>query len=95
MDSVSFGQLTVLNWKIMLLYAVWVFPWKGWALWKAARLGHRKWFIAVLVLNTLAILDIFYIFAVAKKAERRAEAGNGPKKEEIAAEKTKENGERT
>ncbi len=47
---------------------LWVLPWKGYAMWHAARLSHKKWFIALLVLNTLAILDIIYIFFVAKKA---------------------------
>lgn len=53
-------------WLVMLL-ALWVLPWKGVALWKASRLGQKKWFIAMLVLNTLAILEIFYIFFIARK----------------------------
>ena len=55
--------------------ALWVLPWKGVALWKAARLSHKKWFIAMLVLNTLAILEIVYIFWVAAgyKIETRVE----------------------
>lgn len=54
----------------ILLIALWTLPWKGVALWKAARLYHRKWFIALLVINLLAIPEIFYIFAIARKAER-------------------------
>ena len=53
-------------WVLLLLMA-WVFPWKGIALWKAARLGQTKWFIALLIINTLAILEIFYIFVIARK----------------------------
>ncbi len=52
---------------IFILAAIWVFPWKGIALWKAARRDDKIWFIALLVLNTLAILEIFYIFIFSKK----------------------------
>jgi len=45
----------------------WVLPWKGVALWKAARNSQKKWFIALLVLNTLSILEILYIFIFSKK----------------------------
>jgi hypothetical protein len=52
---------------ILIPILLWVLPWKGIALWKAARNGHKKWFIALLVVNTLAILDIIYIFYFAKR----------------------------
>lgn len=51
----------------LLLILVWVLPWKGVALWKAARNEHKWWFIALLVLNTMAILEIIYIFFFSKK----------------------------
>lgn len=44
----------------------WVLPWKGYALWTAARNSHTGWFIALLIINTLALLDIFYLIFVAK-----------------------------
>jgi hypothetical protein len=49
---------------------VWVLPWKGYALWTAARNNSNRWFIALLLINTFAILDIFFIFYVAKKTPR-------------------------
>ena len=52
---------------ILVIMAFWVLPWKGYALWSAAKLNHKYWFIALLILNTLAILDIIYIFFVVKK----------------------------
>ena len=61
------------NTWVFVLVALWTIPWKGYALWKAARLAHRNWFIILLVTNTLAILDIIYIFFVARK-DRNAEA---------------------
>jgi len=52
---------------VVLLAALWAIPWKGVALWKAARFGQKWWFVALLVINTLAILEIVYIFVVARK----------------------------
>lgn len=47
---------------LLILAAIWTIPWKGVALWKSARNGHKGWFIALFIINTLAILDIIYIF---------------------------------
>ena len=55
---------------ILILLMLWVLPWKGYALWTASRNNHKRWFIAILVLNTFAILDIFYIFYIAKRTPR-------------------------
>ncbi len=51
-------------WYVLML---WVLPWKGVALWKAAKRSDQWWFIALLVLNTLAILEILYIFIWSKR----------------------------
>jgi hypothetical protein len=48
---------------------IWSFVWKGLALWKAARNGHRNWFIALLFINTLGILEILYIYVFSKRAK--------------------------
>jgi len=58
------------NLWFVILAMVWVLPWKGYALWTSARRAHKRWFIALLILNTFAILDIFYIFYIAKKTPR-------------------------
>jgi hypothetical protein len=34
---------------------------KGYALWFAARGGQRAWFVALLVINTMGILEIVYL----------------------------------
>jgi len=56
---------------ILLLLALWSIPWKGWALWRAARRKDLVWFIVLLIINTVGILEIIYIFIFSK-----------PKKEE-------------
>ncbi len=55
-----------------ILLMIWSLVWKGIALWKAARLGQKYWFIALLVVNTLAILEIIYIFVISRKKEKTA-----------------------
>ena len=55
--------------KIAILIAIilWTLPWKAVALWKSARNTDRVWFAVLLVINTLAILDIIYILFFSKK----------------------------
>lgn len=64
------NQVATLNdstlWLIVIL-TILSLPWKGIALWKAAQLSHKKWFVILLITNTVAILDIIYIFYVARK----------------------------
>lgn len=55
---------------LIIATALWTIPWKGIALWKAARNGDRIWFIIILVANTLAILEIIYIFFFSKKKKQ-------------------------
>jgi len=52
---------------LLLGVLLWTLPWKGVALWKAARNSHKKWFVVLLVINTLALLEIVYIFFFSKK----------------------------
>jgi len=56
---------------LLLGVLLWTLPWKGVALWKAARNSHKKWFVVLLVINTLALLEIVYIFFFAKKKEEK------------------------
>lgn len=46
---------------------IWSLVWKGFALWKAAERSQKYWFIALLIVNSFGLLDIFYIFVIAKK----------------------------
>ncbi len=55
---------------------VWSLIWKGWALWRAARAGSKPWFVALLIVNTVGILEILYIFVFSKKSGRVRETGN-------------------
>lgn len=50
---------------LILLAVLWSVVWKGLALWHSARRGQYWWFVILLVVNTLGILEIIYLFFVA------------------------------
>lgn len=54
----------------LVVSLVWVLPWKGYALWTASQRKNKIWFIVMMVLNTFAIVEIFYIFYIAKKTPK-------------------------
>ena len=54
------------NFAIYFLY-LWSLFWKGIALWRAAQFKQRNWFVALLILNTIGILELVYLFRFAKK----------------------------
>ena len=64
------GSITIENPYIIVaivLGVLWTLPWKGVALWRAARRKDLYWFIALLIINTLGVLEILYIFVVSKR----------------------------
>lgn len=48
---------------------IWSLVWKGLALWKAAGKKHKIWFIIILIVNTVGILEILYIYLFSKIAD--------------------------
>ena len=56
---------------ITLITMIWCLPWEAVALWRAARNGHKIWFIVLFLTNTLAILEIIYIFGFSKKGNKK------------------------
>ncbi len=57
------GWLSVL----IIPVAFWSLFWMGWALWRAAKDDSKIWFIILLLVHTVGILDIIYIFLISKK----------------------------
>jgi hypothetical protein len=55
------------NLWLIVIIGLWTLPWKGVALWKSAQKKQKWWFIFLLVINTVAILEILYIFIFSKK----------------------------
>ena len=58
---------------LILALTLWSLPWKGVALWKSAKRGERWWFIAFLLLNTIAILEIIYLFFIIPRKDSKGE----------------------
>lgn len=56
---------------IMALVMLWSIPWKGVALWKAARRKDLVWFIVLLLVNTIGILEIIYIFLFSRNRSEK------------------------
>lgn len=61
----SLVTISVLS-VLFLLALLWTVAIKGYALWHAAKRGEKWWFIALLVVNTFGILELAYLFFVAK-----------------------------
>ena len=51
---------------LIILVMLWSVFWKGLALWHSARRGQPWWFVIMLVVNTAGILEIIYLFGIAK-----------------------------
>jgi hypothetical protein len=52
---------------LIILLAVWELAWKAISMWRAARNGHKGWFVAILVINSVGILPIVYLLIHPKK----------------------------
>ena len=63
------GRMNLFTFNLVLiLLTLWTIPWKVYSVWLAVKHNHKKWFVALLILNTIGILEIFYIFKIAKKS---------------------------
>lgn len=81
--SDNMEQFIADNQWLILITLLWVLPWKGYALWIASKREDKWWFIALFLLNTLAILEIIYLFFVAKiLAKKKAGPENTAEGEE-------------
>ena len=50
-----------------LLLMAWSLAWKGFALWRAAERGQKKWFIAILLLNSFGLVEIIYLLFIVRR----------------------------
>lgn len=55
------------NLTVIILLALIDIVLKGIALWHAAKNNQRNWFIALLIINTVGILPLFYLRYFQKK----------------------------
>ena len=62
----SLGISTTAVIILIAIISIWTLVWKGLALWKSANKKSIPWFIVLLILNTVGILEILYIFVFSK-----------------------------
>jgi hypothetical protein len=66
-DQQQLGSLLIIGVPLFLgVLIIWSAVWKGLALWHSARQRQPWWFVILMFVNTLGILDIIYLFGVAK-----------------------------
>lgn len=61
-------SLQLPDWAIvpLIILAVWTLFWKGLALWHSAKKNDTTWFVVLFLVNSAGILEIIYLFGVAK-----------------------------
>ena len=64
-------QTLMANPWVIAAILIWTTPWKIAAMWKAAQKKQFYWFIALFLINTLAILEILYIYVFSEKKKKR------------------------
>jgi len=52
---------------VIILIALWTIPWKIYAVWLSVKNKRFRWFVVLIVINTVSILELFYIFHIEKK----------------------------
>ena len=63
--SLTSTEVTALS-----ILIVWEIFWKGLALWKAARRNDKVWYVILLIINSVGILEIVYIFVFSKREDK-------------------------
>lgn len=51
---------------VIIILVLWTAFWKGVSMWYAAKRNDTAWFVILMLFNTLGILDMYYLFGVAK-----------------------------
>ena len=70
-DITYFSTLLGISPVLVIAFLLWAVIWKGLALWKSARKSSKIWFIILLVVNTLGILEILYIFVFSELGKKQ------------------------
>jgi methionyl-tRNA synthetase len=50
----------------LFVLVLWSIFWKGLALWHSGRRGQPWWFVILLIVNTVGLLEIIYLFLILK-----------------------------
>ena len=47
---------------LIIVLVVWDIYWRAHALWLSAKKSEKGWFIALLIINSLGVLPIYYLY---------------------------------
>jgi len=53
----------------IFLLILWSLFWKGWALWRAAKNEQKIWYVVILVVNLMGIIEIAYLLFFQKEGK--------------------------
>lgn len=70
----NINYIDSLNLLLLILIIAWSLAWKGMGLWASARKGQKVWFIAILIVNSMGILEIIYFISEKIKAKRKSKS---------------------
>ena len=56
-----FGVSPMVFIVIFVVISIWTLAIKGYALWNAAKLDQKYWFVGLMVVNTFGILELVYL----------------------------------
>jgi Family of unknown function (DUF5652) len=59
------------NSPILYILIAWTLIWKGIALWHSARNKQKGWFIVLLIVSTVGILEIIYLIFFKKSSAKQ------------------------
>lgn len=68
----SFDPKNFVFFPLLVPTVVWSLIWKGIALYRAARNEQKGWFVALLIINTLGILEIVYLLLFSAPTKKTA-----------------------
>jgi len=68
--------------SLVIVMLIWSAVWKIVALWKSARNKHIVWFIVLILINTVGILEILYIFVFSKCCKKPSQRVKRTKKKQ-------------
>ncbi len=66
MNYQEFHSMLVTLHPVFIGLLLWSLVWKGLALWHSARRKEPVWFVIFMFVHTVGILEIIYLFGVAK-----------------------------
>jgi len=62
-----YGPIANFPTALVIIFIVWSLFWKGFSMWRAARNNQSWWYVALLIINTVGLLEIIYLAFFQKK----------------------------